>query len=304
MAYLFFVKIKFYILITQGSLMQNDYIIDLNSTNIQETLDKSNQKPLVLVCWASMSPESITITTHLENLCNKYNSQFILAKLDCEKEQMLAMQFGVQSIPTVAVFKDGQPVDGIASAESEIQLEEFLKKYLPNEDDLKKIKAFELVKAQDFSNALPLLKELALKFKDNNEIKLKLAHANIATNQFNLAEDILATVTMQDHNSLYKTLMAKIKLHHAAGETPEIRELETKLNNKPNDFSIMLKLAIQYNEVQKQEQSLELLIKILEQDLSYQDNDVKKITLDILTSMAQTDPVAILYRRKLYSLLY
>jgi len=48
----------------------------------------------------------------LEKLAAEYAGQWVLAKVDCDTEQMIAAQFVLRSIPAVYMFKDGQPVDG------------------------------------------------------------------------------------------------------------------------------------------------------------------------------------------------
>ena len=65
-----------------------------------------------------------------------------------------------------------------------------------------------------------------------------------------------------------------------------------------------LELAIQYSQVNRQEEALEILMVILLKNLNAQDGQVKKTMMDILSALGQGNPVAGKYRRQLYSLLY
>ena len=87
-------------------------IIDINESNLQQTLEQSMQLPVLFYFWSERSQHCQELTPVLERLAQEYAGQFILAKLDCDKEQRVASQFGLRSIPTVYLFQDGQPVDG------------------------------------------------------------------------------------------------------------------------------------------------------------------------------------------------
>ena len=122
--------------------------------------------------------------------------------------------------------------------------------------------------------------------------------------QFDEAETLLATITMQDQDAKYKGLMAKLELHKQASESPEIRLLEEKLAADPSDKQVAYELALQYSQVNRQEESLELLIGLLRKDMNFADGNAKKTMMDILAALGQGNAIAALYRRQLYSLLY
>ena len=56
----------------------------------------------------------------LEDYANQYQGQFVLAKVDCEKEQMVAAQFRIQALPTTYLFKQGQALDAFQGALEQI----------------------------------------------------------------------------------------------------------------------------------------------------------------------------------------
>ena len=68
--------------------------------------------PVLFYFWSERSQHCLQLTPVLDKLAAEYAGQFVLAKVDCDAEQMIASQFGLRSIPTVYLFKDGQPVDG------------------------------------------------------------------------------------------------------------------------------------------------------------------------------------------------
>ena len=134
-------------------------IIDINESNLHQTLEQSMQLPVLFYFWSERSQHCQELTPVLERLAQEYAGQFILARLDCDKEQMVASQFGLRSIPTVYLFQNGQPVDGFQGPQPEEAIRALLEKVLPREEELKAQQAMALMEEGKPLDALPLLKE-------------------------------------------------------------------------------------------------------------------------------------------------
>lgn len=81
-------------------------IVNINESNLQQTLELSMTTPVLFYFWSERSQHCQQLTPVLESLVAQYNGQFILAKLDCDAEQMIASQFGLRAIPTVYLFQN------------------------------------------------------------------------------------------------------------------------------------------------------------------------------------------------------
>ena len=284
--------------------MYEKQAIELNEQNLQQVIEHSMQTPVVISFWAPSMPETAEVNNTLERLASQYQGLFVLATLNCETQQMVAAQFGVRSLPTVALFKNGQPADGAAGPQTEESLRAMLNKHLPSQEEIQLKQALSLVDSQQYSQALPVLRELATHFGQNSIISLAIAECLVETTQFAEAEALLATIPLQDQDAKYKGLMAKLELHKQASESPEIRLLEEKLANNPADNEVAYELAVQYSQVERAEEALELLIALLRKNMNFADGNAKKTMMDILTALGQGNPIASNYRRQLYSLLY
>lgn len=286
------------------SSMYEQLAIELTEQNLQQVIEQSKQTPVAISFWAPSMPETLEVNAILEKITREYQGQLVLATLNCETQQMVASQFGVRGLPTVALFKDGQPADGSSGPQTEASLREMLNKHLPSQEELQLKAALTLVDNKEYSQALPVLRQLATAFPQAGIVTLAIAECLVETAQFDEAETVLATVLMQDQDAKYKGLMAKLELHKQASDSPEIRLLEEKLATNPTDSAVSFELAIQYNQVSRTEEALELLITILQKDLNFADGSAKKTMMDILAALGQGNPIAGQYRRKLYSLLY
>ena len=284
--------------------MYQNVAIELNEQNLQQIIDQSIQAPVAISFWAPSMPETLEVNATLEKIAREYQGQFTFATVNCETQQMVASQFGVRGLPTVALFKNSQPVDGSAGPQTEQSLREMLARHLPSPEEIQLQHALSLVESQDHNQALALLRQLAHKFPKNSIIELAIAECLVATGLFDEAQQVIDTIPMQDQDAKYKGLVAKLELHKQAGNSPEIRQLEEKLAANPTDANIALELAVQYSQVNRNEEALALLIDILRKDINFADGSVKKSMMDILAALGQGNPIAANYRRQLYSLLY
>ena len=284
--------------------MSHALIIDINESNLHQTLEQSTQMPVLFYFWSDRSQHCQELTPVLERLAQEYAGQFILAKLDCDKEQMVASQFGLRSIPTVYLFQNGQPVDGFQGPQPEEAIRALLQKVLPREEEIKTHQAMQLMEEGKPLDALPLLKDAWALSNQNSEIGFLLAEVLITLSRSEEAEAVLAVVPLQDQDTRYQSLVSQIDLLKQAADTPEIQQLQEQLAAEPANAELAAKLALQLHQVGRNEEALDLLFSFLKSDLSAGEGQVRKMFQEILAALGTGDPLATRYRRQLYSLLY
>lgn len=287
--------------------MSVENIVNINESNLQQVLEQSMTTPVLFYFWSERSQHCLQLTPILENLAAQYNGQFILAKLDCDAEQMIAAQFGLRAIPTVYLFQNGQPVDGFQGPQPEEAIRSLLDKVLPREEELKAQQAMQLMQLMqegNYTDALPLLKDAWQLSNQNGEIGLLLAETLIALNRSEDAEAVLKTIPLQDQDTRYQGLVAQIELLKQAADTPEIQQLQQQVAENPEDAALATQLALQLHQVGRNEEALELLFGHLRKDLTAADGQTRKTFQEILAALGTGDALASKYRRQLYALLY
>ncbi|TCL04088.1 thioredoxin family protein [Sodalis ligni] len=279
-------------------------LVEIDETNLQQTLEQSLSQPVLFYFWSERSQHCQQLTPVIDRLAQEFAGQFILAKVDCDAQQQVAAQFGLRAIPTLYLFKDGQPLDGLQGPQSEEVIRELLLRALPDPAELKMTEAGALMDQGAYGEALPLLKEAWQMSKQSSESGLLLAETYIHLKRIDDAQAVLDVFPLQDKDTRYQGLLAQIDLMKQAANTPEMQQLQLQVQNAPDDAALAVQLALQLHQVGRNEEALELLLGHLRKDLAAAEGEARKTMMDILSALGTGDALAGKYRRKLYSLLY
>ena len=98
------------------------------STFPQIILEGSKEKPVLVVFWSQQCPVCNQLLPLLDKIHAQDEQAFVLARINCDVEQQIVTHFGVQSVPSVFMFIDGQGVDGFAGEQNEQFIREFIAK--------------------------------------------------------------------------------------------------------------------------------------------------------------------------------
>jgi len=280
-------------------------VVDIDQNNAQQYLiDESFNRPVVVDFWADWCAPCKQLMPLLEKLADEYAGSFLLAKINADEQQGISQQLGVRSLPTVMVFKDGQPVDGFSGAQPETAVREMLQKHLPSPWDAKIAEATDLLDQGDTSAALTLLRAAWEESNKLLEITLAYAGALVEANRLDEAEEVLNEVRLVDREAVHEQLMAQIELKREAGKSPEIEALESELASDESNHSVRVQLAVQLTTGAHYRDALEHLLAVLRADRDWNNGEAKRLYLDTIASIGKGDPLAAEYQRKLFSILY
>lgn len=268
-----------------------------------ELLEASRQKTVAVFFYADQLPECRPMGQQLEQLIGPANPSITLAKVDVADPQLqsLAIQLGLQALPAVVIFKNGQPADALMGPQEATAIENLLTKYLPKEDDVLLAEGLDLLHNGDAGSAYAVLQKARQLAPQRYEIQVALADACIKSARLDEAETLLNAIPNVYQDSAYQQVKSALDLAQQAADSPEIRSLETQLAADPTNKQLQQDLAIQYSQAGRKQEALDLLFAILSKDLGF--GEARKTYQDILATMG-ADPLVSQYRKKLYSLLY
>ena len=281
----------------------NSNIVAITLENFQQVILEESKTKLILVdFWAEQVPESVELKNKLASKLTLAADTMILATVDCQSQQQIAQQFGVQALPTVVLVKDGQPLDGLTGPQTDESIAEFLAKYLPKPEDDLLIQAKQLLVEQNVNDAFITISQAYQLDSERADIKFVLIDVYIQIGKIAEAEALLATIKMIDQDSHYTALLAKAELASQAANSPEIQALEQQRVNEPDNIELQQQLATQYHQVNRAEEALTILFRLVQKDNT--DKVSKQLLLDVLKVLPEGDPLALKFRRKLYTLMY
>jgi len=283
----------------------SDHIVHVNRSNAQQMLiEESYKRPVVVDFWADWCAPCKQLMPILEKLATEHQGAFLLAKINCDQEQAIAGQFGVRSLPTVMVIRNGQPVDGFAGAQPESAIRTLLDKHLPKPWDILLEQARELMAQGDFSAAITPLKQAQELARKRADISCTLAEALIELNRLDEAKAIIESIKMADQDAYYEQVKSMLTLKSQAARAPEITALEAQLNADPDNLGLAYQLAVQFSQHSHHREALQLLLTIFKQNKDFQDGAARKTMLDIFKALGPKDPLVVEFQRQLFSLLY
>ncbi|PHR80968.1 MAG: co-chaperone YbbN [Colwellia sp.] len=280
-------------------------MIEINLENFQQVVLEESKNKLVLVAfWAEQIPESIQLRDTLAAKIQPFSEQMLMASIDCQNQQQIAQQFAIQGLPTAILVKDGQPLDGISGPQTDESITTFLDKHLPKAEELLLAQAQAALTENKLAEAQSAINQAYQLDTERADIKLVLIDVYIQTGNTDEAQGLLETIMMVDQDSYYQALVAKLELASQAANSPEIQALEAQLTSKPDDIEIKHQLAAQYSQVNRHEEALTLLFRLVQSGEAQTKEKSKELFLDVLKALPDGDVIATKFRRKLYTLLY
>lgn len=278
--------------------------MQLTAQNVKEVLiDASMTKPVFAYFYVD-ADECAAATTAVQSAIGDNNAyvNLVMANVQEEVGQAIAMQIGLRSVPALIVFKEGRPVDALQGADVTEKLNELLNKYMPSEEELNLRAALEAEAAGDLGTALQKVSKV---YSDNpKNSQAKFIYIRLCLKQKNLdkAKELIDSATREEKESKdYQDLVSALNLALKAQESPELAQLQEKYKEHPEDLEILKQLAAALSEAGKRQQALDLLFEAFKKDTG--NAQIKQLIIDILNTM-QGDPLQSKYRRNLYTLMY
>jgi putative thioredoxin len=238
----------------------------------------------------------------LSKMAEQGQGQFILAKINSDQNQDLAQQFGVRSLPTVKLFKNGQPVDEFMGALPESQIQAFIDQHIDRESDKVHARAIEALQANDQETALKLLQEANAMDPERAQIAVDLATLMADVGQSTEAVTLLKTLSKEEQGAaVVAALLARLEFAGSAESLPDVETLKTQAAE--GDLEAKLQLSNKLVADGSNEAAMIQLLEIMQKDREFKD-DIGRTTLLKIFDMLGADPLVDQYRRKMFNFLY
>jgi putative thioredoxin len=278
------------------------HVFDVDQQTFEaDVLQASLTTPVLVDFWATWCEPCKTLGPMLEKLAAEYNGAFRLGKVDVDSQQELAGMFGIKSIPTVVLVKDGQVLDGFTGALPEGQLREFLSRHV---QPLEAVETAEEVVQETPEQAINRLQQEIATEPKKPDLKLDLALALMQAGRTDAAEAELAALPANlATDARAVRLRSELDLAHALKDAPELTALQQRVEADGNDWEARDQLGVRLLLEGDVEAGLDQFLVILQKARDWNDGQAKKRLLAAFTTLDDADVVG-RYRRKMASLLF
>jgi putative thioredoxin len=280
------------------------HIFDATQDNFEtDVLTASLTTPVLVDFWATWCEPCKTLGPMLESLADEYNGAFRLARIDVDKEQQLAAMFGIRSIPTVMLVKDGQVLDGFAGALPLGQLREFLGRHLQPLEGAAEAEAVE-VPAETADEAIARLQAEIAAAPERGELKLDLALALMQAGKVDAAEAELNALPVNlATDAKAVRLRSQLDLARALEGAPAIAELRSRIAANGDDWEARDQLGVRLLLEGDAPAGLDQFLDVLKRQRDWNDGQAKKRLLAAFATLDDADLVG-RYRRQMAALVF
>ncbi|WP_426689463.1 thioredoxin [Rhodanobacter ginsengiterrae] len=278
------------------------HVFDVDQQTFEaEVLQASLSTPILVDFWASWCEPCKTLGPMLEKLAAEFNGAFRLGKVDVDSQQELAGMFGIKSIPTVMLVKDGQVLDGFAGALPEGQLREFLLRHV---QPLEAPAVADAAAAEAPAEAVNRLQQAIAAEPDKAGLKLDLAVALLQNGQIEAAAAELAALPVNlATDARAVRLRSELELVHALKDAPALAELQQRVQANPEDWEAHDQLGVRLLREGDAAGGLEQFLLILQKARDWNEGQGKKRLLAAFATLDDAELVG-RYRRRMASMLF
>ena len=279
---------------------------------MKDVIEESKRQPVLIDFWAEWCGPCRQLTPILEKAVRNAKGRVKLVKMNIDQHPAIPGQMGIQSIPAVIAFVNGQPADGFMGAIPESQVNAFIDKLTQGvptagEPNIAEILAeAEAVLAEgDAAGAAQIYADI-LGFDATNIPALAgLAKCHLTTGAVEQAKQTLAMVPESKRNDAgVKAVQAAIELAEQAQSLGPVAELEQKVAANPLDHQARFDLATALNAAGKRAEATSQLLEIVRRDRKWNDDGARKQLVQFFEAWGGADEATVEGRKKLSTILF
>jgi putative thioredoxin len=276
---------------------------------VKDVIEASRQQPVLVDFWAPWCGPCKQLTPVLEKVVRAAKGKVKLVKMNIDEHPDIPGQMGIQSIPAVIAFVNGQPADGFMGALPESQVAGFIERLIKEPigaDEKDSLKAAdEALKQGDVSAAATLYAQILAKEPTNIQALAGLARCYVRTGALDQAKQTLALVPEAKHNDpAVAAARAALELAEQAKSLGPITELQEKVAANPLDHQARFDLAVALNAKGQRKEAADHLLDIIKRDRKWNDDGARKQLVQFFEAWGPTDEATVEGRKRLSSILF
>jgi putative thioredoxin len=276
---------------------------------VKDVIEESRRQPVLVDFWAPWCGPCKQLTPIIEKVIRTAKGKAKLVKMNIDEHPAIPGQMGIQSIPAVIAFVNGQPADGFLGALPESQVTAFVERLIKDrvggeEKDLL-TSADSALAEGDPTGAAELYAKILAQDSTNTHALAGLARTYVATGALDQAKQMLALVPERKRNEApVAAAQAALDVAEQANSLGPIAELEQKVAANPGDHQARYDLALALNAKGRRGESLDHLLEIVKRNRTWNEDGARKQLVQLFDAWGPTDEATVAGRRRLSSILF
>lgn len=281
-------------------MASSQFVFDVTQADFEEkVLVASTRVPVLVDFWAPWCAPCRALAPILDKLAEEQQGNLLVAKVNTDDQMQLAALFGIRSLPTVMLIRDGRPVDGFMGAQPESVIRQFLAPHLGDlPPPVDEPPADEPDEQLSLDEVVAMLRERVAAEPDKEELKLELARALMETGAVDEVEAILNHLPANlAEGDVAKTLRAQLAFAHAIHGAPGARELAATVEAEPANLRARHQLGTRFLLAGEHAAALEQFLEIMRRDRKFDDDLGRRTLIQAFALVDDADLVAATRRR-------
>jgi putative thioredoxin len=279
---------------------------------VKDVIEESKRQPVLIDFWAPWCGPCRQLTPILEKVVRAAKGKVKLVKMNIDDHPAIPGQMGIQSIPAVIAFVNGQPADGFMGALPESQVTAFVNKLTagmpgagePNIAEILK-EAETLLTKGDAATAASVYAEVLSADATNIAALAGLAKCYATSGAIDQAKQTLAMVPESKRgDAAVKAVQATIDLAEQASSLGPLAELEQKVAANPLDHQARFDLATALNAAGNRTEATQQLLEIVKRDRKWNEDGARKQLIQFFDAWGATDEATVEGRKRLSTILF
>ena len=276
---------------------------------MKDVIEELKRQPVLIDFWAPWCGPCKQLTPILEKVVKAAKGKVKLVKMNIDDHPAIPGQMGIQSIPAVIAFVNGQPADGFMGALPEGQVMAFIERLTKGKvggeaQDLLKAAERRSPKATRKARRR-CMRSLIEEDATNIGAIAGLARCYLAVGEIDKAKETLAKVPeAKRSDAAVAAARAALEVAEQANSVGPVGELEQKVAANPLDHQARFDLAVALSAANKRQEAVDHLIEIVRRDRKWNDDGARKQLVQFFEAWGPTDEATVAGRRRLSSILF